>query len=229
MSAARLAVVGRNSLTHNEEVARELRERFRAAGVFVASVVSSAGAGKTTLFERTFEALLPVYQMAALVADPATDRDARRLARRHAPVRQITTGTAFAVDAGMVDRVIDGWDLQDLDFLLIENVGSLVGAGSYDLGEDLKMVLISVTEGEDTPLKYPAVFEQADAAVITKMDLADAADFHGDALHRNIEAVRPHVPIFEVSAKTGRGMRDYLTFLETRRLERTLDGLRVGG
>jgi len=227
MSAARLAIVSRNSLTYHEGTARALRERFRTAGVFVASVVSSSGAGKTTLFERTFDALLPVYQLAAVVADPATDRDARRLARRHAAVKQITTGAASALDAGMVERVIDGWDLQDLDFLLIENVGSLVGTSSYDLGEDLRIVLVSLTEGEDTPLKYPAAFQQADAAVITKMDLADAADFNGDALHRNIEAVRPNVPIFEVSAKTGLGMRDYLTFLETRRLERTLDGLSI--
>jgi len=123
--------------------------------------------------------------------------------------------------------VIDGWELEDLDFLLIENVGTLVGASSYDLGEDLRVVLVSVTETEDTPLKYPAIFKHADAAIVTKMDLADAADFNGDALHRNLEAVRPGIPIFEVSAKTGLGMRDYLTFLETRRLERTLDGLRV--
>jgi len=227
MSAARLAVVGRNSLTYNERVARELRERFRSAGVFVASVAASASSGKTALLERTLEALLPTYQIAAVVADPAGDCDARRLARRQALVRQITTGTAAALDAGMVDRVIDGWDLEDLDFLLIENVGTLVGASSYELGEDLRVVLVSVTDTEDTTLKYPAIFKCADAAVVTKMDLADAADFNGDASHRNIEAVRPGIPVFEVSAKTGWGMRDYLTFLETRRLERTLDGLGV--
>ena len=225
MSTSRLAVVGRNDLSHSQLVARDLRSRFRSARVFVASVASSPGAGKTALFERTLEALLPVYQMAAIVADPATDRDARRLARRRAQVRQISTGTAPYLDAGMVDRVLDGWDLDDLDFLLIENVGNLVCPSWHDLGEDLRIVLVSVTEGEDKPLKYPEIFKRADAAVVTKMDLADAVDFNGDALYSNIDAVRPGIPVFELSAKTGWGMRDYLTFLETCRLERTLEDL----
>jgi len=222
VSASRLAIVGRNDLTHGELAARGLRDRFRQAGVFVATAASSPGAGKTALFERTLEALVSVYQIAAIVADPATDGDARRLARPQVPVRQITTGAAAQLDAGMVDRVLRGWDLEGLDFLLIENVGSLVRSSSYDLGEDLRVVLVSVTESEDTPLKYPAIFEHADAVVVTKMDLADAADFNGEALHTNLEEIRPGIPVFEVSAKTGAGMRDFLMFLETCRLERTL-------
>ncbi|HKW02913.1 MAG TPA: hydrogenase nickel incorporation protein HypB [Vicinamibacterales bacterium] len=225
MNARRLALVGRNDLTHGELAARDLRHRFRQAGVFVASASSSPGAGKTALFERTLDALVSVYQIAAIAADPATDCDARRLALRRVPVRQITTGTAARLDAAMVGRVLDGWDLSDLDFLLIENVGSLIGSSAYDLGEDLRVVLVSVTEGADTPLKYPAIFEHADAAVVTKMDLADAVEFNGEALHANIEAVRPGVPVFEVSARTGVGMRDFLMFLETCRLERTLTEL----
>lgn len=222
MSARRLAIVGRNDLTHGELAARDLRHRFREAGVFVASAASSPGAGKTALFERTLDALVSVYQIAAIAADPATGRDATRLSRCQVPVRQVTTGAAGQLDAGMVDRVLDGWDLGDLDFLLIENVGNLVRSSSSDLGEDLRVVLVSVTESEDTPLKYPVIFQHADAAVVTKMDLADAANFNGDALHANIQRIRPGIPVFEVSAKTGAGMRDFLVFLETCRLERTL-------
>ena len=225
MSARRLAIVGRNDLTHTELAARSLRDRFRQAGVFVASAASSPGAGKTALFERTLEALVSVYQIAAIAADPATDRDAARLGQRRVPVRQIMTGAAAQLDAGMVARVLDGWDLGDLDFLLIENVGNLVCSSSYDLGEDLRLVLVSVTESEDTPLKYPTIFEHADAAVITKMDLADAAGFNGDALHTNLEDVRHGIPVFELSAKTGAGLHDFLMFLETCRLERTLTEL----
>jgi hydrogenase nickel incorporation protein HypB len=225
VSARRLAIVGRNDLTHTELAVRDLRHRFRRAGVFVASVASSPGAGKTALFERTLEALVSVYQIAAIAADPATDRDAARLAQRRIPVRQITTGAAPQLDAGMVARALDQWDLTDLDFLLIENVGNLVCPSSYDLGEDLRVVLVSVTEGEDIPLKYSAIFEHADAVVVTKMDLADAAGFNGDALHTNIDAVSPGIPVFELSAKTGAGLRDFLMFLETCRLERTLTEL----
>jgi len=225
VSAGRLAIVGRNDLPVSELAARKLRARFRQAGVFVASVASSPGAGKTALFERTLEALVSVYQIAAIAADPATDRDAARLARRRVPVRQITTGAAAQLDPGMVARVLDGWDLTGLDFLFIENVGNLVCPSSCDLGEDLRVVLVSVTESEDTPLKYPTIFEHADVAVITKMDLADAAGFNGDALHTNLEAVRPGIPVFELSAKTGAGLRDFLMFLETCRLERTLTEL----
>ena len=152
MSARQLAIVGRTDLTRGELAARTLRHRFQQAGVFVASAASSPGAGKTALFERTLEALVSVYQIAAIAADPATDRDAARLARRRVPVRQITTGAAAQLDAGMVARVLDGWNLTDLDFLLIENVGNLICSSSSDLGEDLRVVLVSVTECEDTPL-----------------------------------------------------------------------------
>lgn len=225
MSPARLAVVGRSSLTQSERVARDLRDRFRAAGVFVASIASSPGSGKTALLERMLEVLLPVYQIAAIVADPASHRDAARLDRSQALVRQITTRAAAHLDPAMIDRGLTGWDLDDLDFLFIENVGTLVCPVGYDLAEDLRLVLVSVTEGEDKPLKYPVIFAHADAVVVTKIDLADASEFNGDALYANLEQVHPGVPTFEVSAKTGRGMREYLTFLETCRLECTLGAL----
>jgi hydrogenase nickel incorporation protein HypB len=213
----RVVEVRRNVLKQNDLTARALRERFRAAGVFVTSVVSSPGSGKTALFERTLTLLRRRYEVAALVGDLATDNDAARLARSQAPVRQITTGTLCHLEAAMVERALDGWDLDRLDLLFIENVGNLVCPSSYDLGEDLRLVLISVTEGEDKPLKYPTIFNSADVAVVTKMDLADAVEFDAAALARNIQAVRPGMPIVHLSAKTGAGMDDYLALLEVRR------------
>jgi hydrogenase nickel incorporation protein HypB len=213
----RLVEVRRNVLKQNDITARALRERFRAADLFVTSVVSSPGSGKTALLERTLTLLRPRHCVAALVGDLATDNDAARLARSQAPVRQITTGTLCHLEAAMVERALDAWDLDTLDFLFIENVGNLVCPSSYDLGEDLRLVLLSVTEGEDKPLKYPTIFNSADVAVVTKMDLAEAAEFDQAASSRNIQAVCPGMPIFHVSSKTGAGMNEYLAFLESRR------------
>jgi hydrogenase nickel incorporation protein HypB len=213
----RLVEVRRNVLKQNDIAARALRDRFRDAGVFVTSVVSSPGSGKTALFERTLTLLRPRYQVAALVGDLATDNDAARLARSQAPVRQITTGTMCHLEAAMIERALDGWDLHRLDWLFIENVGNLVCPASYDLGEELRLVLVSVTEGEDKPLKYPTIFNSADVAVVTKMDLAEAVEFDAAALGRNIQAVRPGMPIVYVSSKTGAGMNEYLALLEARR------------
>src|SRR5207302_6760477 len=139
-----------------------------------------------------------------------------RLARSGAPVRQITTGTVCHLEAEMVRAALEGWRLDELDFLFVENVGNLVCPASYDLGEDLRLVLFSVTEGEDKPLKYPTIFNTADMAVITKMALAAATEFDAAAAHRNIQAVRPGMRIFHVSAKTGEGMDEWLQYLESR-------------
>jgi hydrogenase nickel incorporation protein HypB len=214
----RLVEVRRNVLKQNDIVARALRERFREAGVFVVSLVSSPGAGKTAFLERTLAFLRLRARVAALVGDLATENDAARLARSHVPVKQITTGTVCHLDGSMVQRALEGWDLNQLDFLFIENVGNLVCPSSYDLGEDLRCVLLSVTEGEDKPLKYPTIFNTADLAVITKVDLAGAVEFDDSAAKHNIWAVRPGMEILKVSAKTGEGLHEYLEFLERSRL-----------
>lgn len=213
MSEPRLVEVRRNVLKQNDIIARALREHFRAAGVFVVSLVSSPGSGKTTFLERTLTQLQPRYRVAALVGDLATENDAVRLARSKAPVKQITTGTLCHLEAAMVQNAMQEWDLQQLDFLFIENVGNLVCPSSYDLGENLRLVLMSVTEGEDKPLKYPTIFNSADVAVITKNELADAVEFDWEAAHKSIESVRPGMKIFRLSAKTGEGMENYLEFL----------------
>jgi len=213
MTEPRLVEVRRNVLKHNDVIARALREQFRAAGVFVVSLVSSPGAGKTMFLEKTLTQLQPRYRVAALVGDLATENDAVRLARSKAPVKQITTGTLCHLEAAMVQNALEGWNLHDLDFLFIENVGNLVCPSSYDLGENLRLVLMSVTEGEDKPLKYPTIFNSADVAVVTKDDLASAVEFDWEAARASIQSVRPGMKIFRLSGKTGQGMEEYLEFL----------------
>jgi hydrogenase nickel incorporation protein HypB len=212
----RLIEVRKNVLKQNDVIARALRERFRSAGVFVISLVSSPGSGKTAFLEKTLTLLRAKYRVAALVGDLATENDAERLARSQALVKQITTGTLCHLEAAMVQNALEGWNVDDLDFLFIENVGNLVCPSSYDLGEDLRLVLLSVTEGEDKPLKYPTIFNSADVAVITKMDLADAVEFNRDVAYKNIQAVRPGMKVIEVSAKTGAGLENYFAFLDRR-------------
>jgi hydrogenase nickel incorporation protein HypB len=212
----RLLEVRRNVLKQNDVVARALRDRFRAQGTFVVSLVSSPGAGKTAFLEKVLTLLRTDYRVAALVGDLATDNDALRLARSQAPVKQITTGTLCHLEAAMIERALDGWEIGDLDFLFIENVGNLVCPSSYDLGENLRLVLLSVTEGEDKPLKYPTIFNSADIAIITKSDLAEAVDFDEKTLTANIQAVRPGMLHFPVSAKSGKGMAECLAFIRAR-------------
>jgi hydrogenase nickel incorporation protein HypB len=213
----RLVQVRQNVLKHNDVAARALRERFRAAGTYVVSLVSSPGAGKTAFLEQVLGLLGGEFGVAALVGDLATDNDAKRLARSGAPVKQITTGTVCHLEAEMVGAALEGWPPQRPDFLFVENVGNLVCPASFDLGEDLRLVLFSVTEGEDKPLKYPTIFNTADVALITKTDLAAAVEFDGAAAHRSIQAVRPGMAVFEVSAKTGAGLGRLLDFLRSRR------------
>jgi hydrogenase nickel incorporation protein HypB len=217
----RLVEMRRHILKRNDEVARALRARFHAAGVYVVSLVSSPGSGKTAFLERVLASLRDRYRVAALVGDLATDNDSRRLARAEVPVKQITTGTVCHLEAEMVATALEGWRLEELDFLFIENVGNLVCPSSFDLGEDLRLVLFSVTEGEDKPLKYPTIFNTADVAIITKSDLAAAAEFDAVAARRSIEAVRPGMEIFVVSSKTGDGMDSWLSFLQMRRAARS--------
>lgn len=221
---ARIVEVRQAVLKKNDLAARALRAGW-AGGPLVVSLVSSPGAGKTTLLAASLARLRAEgAAAAALVGDLATDRDARALAASGAPVRQITTGTVCHLDAGMVGTHLDGWPeveslggVAALDYLFIENVGNLVCPSSYDLGEDFRAVLVSVTEGEDKPLKYPTIFNTSDLALVTKADLADAVDFDRAAALANVEAVRPGMPVLELSAKAGAGMEEWLELLGDRR------------
>lgn len=210
---ARIVEVRKNILRENDVRAGELRQRFDDAGVFVVSLVSSPGAGKTLLLEATVRVLSSRYRVAVLVGDLATEHDAQRLARTGVAVRQITTGTVCHLEAQMIDASIAGWNLAELDFLFIENVGNLVCPSSYDLGEHLRVVLLSVAEGEDKPVKYPTIFNTADVAIITKVDLAEAVEFSREDALRCLRAVRPGLTVLEVSAKTGTGMAAWLDAL----------------
>lgn len=210
----RMVEVRARILKENDVLARQLRERFEQAGVCVVSFVSSPGSGKTTFLEKLMTRMAVRHRIAALVGDLATENDAMRLARACPQVRQITTGTICHLDAKMIAAALEGWTLEELDFLLIENVGNLVCPSSYDLGERMRVVLLSATEGEDKPLKYPTIFNTADVALITKIDLATAAEFDREAAHRNILSVRPGMRILEVSAKTGAGMGEAESLLE---------------
>ena len=211
----RIVEVRQGLLKKNDLLARDLRQRFADSSVFVVSLVSSPGTGKTAFLEATLASLHPHARVAALVGDLATDNDAQRLGRSGAPVRQIVTGTVCHLEAEMVGKALEGWDLSALDYLFIENVGNLVCPASYDLGENLRVVLLSVTEGEDKPLKYPTIFNAADLAVITKMDLADAVGFDRETAHRNIREICPRIEIVETSARTGAGMAGWLARLDS--------------
>jgi len=218
MSQTRIVEVRAGILKKNDELARALRTRFEEAGVFVVNLVSSPGTGKTQFLERTLTELVARgLRTAALVGDLETDNDAKRLARSGAPARQINTHGRCHLEAEMIGDFLGEWDLASLDFLFIENVGNLVCPASYDLGEALRVALLSVTEGEDKPLKYPTMFNSADVAVITKMDLAEACDFDRDAAHAAIREVRPGMTILEVSSKRGTGMEEWMTMLHDRR------------
>jgi hydrogenase nickel incorporation protein HypB len=214
----RIVELRRGILKKNDELAAGLRQRFTSAGVLVLNLVSSPGTGKTSFLEKTLRDLRENgANVAALVGDLETDNDARRLAASGAPVRQINTHGICHLEAEMVARHLEGWDLAALDYLFIENVGNLVCPSSYDLGEKIRVALLSVTEGEDKPLKYPTLYNSADAVVITKIDLAEPCGFDRDAALSNINEIRPGVRVFETSVKTGAGLTDWINYLAAER------------
>ena len=193
-------------LDANDRLAERNRGFFAAKNLLVINVFSSPGSGKTSLLQKTAEMLRGRVRMGVIVGDLATDNDAERLSRADIPVVQITTGTMCHLDARMIAEAMKKMPLDDLDVLIIENVGNLVCPASYDLGEGVRVVLLSVTEGEDKPLKYPPMFHSADVALVTKSDLADAVDFNRDAALAALNKVAHHAHVIEVSSKTGEGM-----------------------
>lgn len=211
---SRLLEIHQDVLSKNDQLAKGLRKRFSEAGIFVVNLLASPGAGKTALLESTITSLTQAgIKTAVLVGDLATENDAKRLARTGVPVKQIETGSICHLEAEMIARYLEGWDLDQIDILFIENVGNLVCPSSYDLGEDSRVVLLSVTEGEDKPQKYPPIFSRADLVLITKMDLAEAAEFDVTAALSSIKSVSPKANILKTSAKNGAGMDAWLAFL----------------
>jgi len=206
----------RKILSENDRVAGELRARFAAHGILCLNLVSSPGAGKTSLLERTLEAFAPTQRVAVLTGDIQTDNDAVRLARFGFPARQITTGGTCHLDARMIEKAISDWNLGDLDVLLIENVGNLVCPSSYDLGEAAKIVVLSVTEGEDKPLKYPAMFFRSELLILNKIDLLPYVPFSIVQARENAQKVHPGMEIIEISCLTGEGLPNWQGWLENR-------------
>ena len=210
---SRTIPVHQSVLAKNDRLAERNRGYFQAKGLLVLNMVSAPGSGKTTFIEKTAKLLTGRLRTGVIVGDLATDNDAARLRAAEVPVVQITTGTVCHLEAEMVARAMAQLELDALDMLIIENVGNLVCPAVYDLGEDLRIVLLSTTEGEDKPLKYPPMFHSADVAVVTKMDLADAAGFARQTALKNLHQVSHHATVFELSARTGQGMKEWGDFL----------------
>jgi hydrogenase nickel incorporation protein HypB len=204
-------------LSDNDRAAAGLRERFQAGGTLCLNLIGSPGCGKTALLEKTLASLEAGSRVAVLTGDIQTDADARRLARYGFPVRQITTGGACHLDARMIVRSLEDWNTPDLDLLFIENVGNLVCPTSYDLGEHAKIVVLSVAEGEEKPLKYPGIFYKSELMVLSKIDLLPFVPFDRELAITNARTTNPKIEVVEVSAATGAGMAGWLAWLERRK------------
>jgi hydrogenase nickel incorporation protein HypB len=209
--------VEKKVLNENQIVAARLREKFQQQGIFCFNIISSPGSGKTSLLERTLERLPKHSRVAVLVGDLQTENDAKRLERFGFPVRQIITGGTCHLDARMIEKHLAEWDLAKLDTLIIENVGNLVCPTSYDLGEAFKVVLLSVTEGEDKPLKYPSIFFKSELMVLNKVDLLPYVPFDAAKAKENARKVHPGMEILELSCTTGAGLDEWMMWLEKKR------------
>jgi len=207
----------RKVLSENDKIAATLRARFQEHGILCLNTISSPGSGKTSLLERTLASLPSHDRVAVLTGDIQTDNDAARLRRFHFPVKQITTGGTCHLDARMIERHLADWKLEDLDLLFIENVGNLVCPSSYDLGEAAKIVLLSVTEGDDKPLKYPSIFFKSDLLILTKTDLLPYVPFDIETAAENARRIHPGIEIVKVSCLTGNGFHEWLMWLGERR------------
>ncbi|MGA2713737.1 MAG: hydrogenase nickel incorporation protein HypB [Bryobacteraceae bacterium] len=208
--------VNTSVLNENQRIAGRLRDEFAASGTLCLNFISSPGSGKTALLEKTLEFLPREVRAAVLTGDLQTDNDARRLARYGYPVRQITTVGACHLDARMVEKHLEGWRLADIDLLLIENVGNLVCPTSYELGEEAKIVVLSVTEGEDKPLKYPGIFRKAQLMILNKIDLLPYVPFEAELARENARRIHPEIEIIETSCTSGAGLDTWMDWLQRR-------------
>jgi hydrogenase nickel incorporation protein HypB len=209
--------LGQKVLNENARIASELRERFREHGILCLNLISSPGSGKTSLLERTLDRVPRTDRVAVLTGDIQTENDAARLRRFGFPVKQITTGGTCHLDALMIERHLEDWPLDNIGLLFIENVGNLVCPSSYDLGEEAKIVLLSVTEGEDKPLKYPSIFFKSELMILNKIDLLPYVPFNPGVAVENARRIHPGIEIAEVSCTTGEGLDSWMDWIGKRR------------
>jgi hydrogenase nickel incorporation protein HypB len=202
-----------NILERNDQVAAALQERFEKAGIFVINLLGSPGCGKTSLLEKTIKALKETLSIAVIEGDLFTAKDAERIEQHGVPVVQINTGGGCHLDANMIQGVLDCLDLGELDIIVIENVGNLVCPAEFNIGEDCKVTVLSITEGDDKPLKYPLIFKQASAVILNKVDLLPYTNFDLKAAEKDITAIHPGVTLLPVSCQTGEGLEAWFNWL----------------
>ena len=208
--------VEKKVLNENQILAEQLRERYRQRGILCVNLISAPGSGKTLLLEKTLERMDQGTRVAVLTGDLQTENDAQRLAKFGFPVKQIVTGGTCHLDARMVEKHLADWNLENIELLIVENVGNLVCPSSYDLGEDAKIVLLSTTEGEDKPLKYPSIFFKSELMILTKIDLLPYVPFKPDVAKENARRVHPQMEILEVSSTTGEGLDAWMNWITAR-------------
>lgn len=213
--AARTVSIGESLLAKNDRLAAANREQFNAAGLLTLNLVSSPGSGKTTLLEKTLTDLKSQYGFAVLEGDQQTANDADRIAATGVAVHQINTGAGCHLDAHMVGHGVEHFDLDETDILMIENVGNLVCPASFDLGEDMKVAVLSTTEGEDKPVKYPQMFRAAQLMIINKIDLLPYLDFDIAKCREYALQVNPGLTILELSCRSGEGLDSWYHWLKT--------------
>jgi len=208
--------IERKVLEKNDEIASQNRSLLKSHGIFTINIVSSPGAGKTSLLERTLEELGSTLQIGVIEGDVSTDIDAQRVARLNAPVVQIITNGGCHLEAKLVQDALAKLNLQQTRMLIIENVGNLVCPSTFDLGEAFKLVVASVPEGHDKPYKYTSMFMSADVIVLNKKDLMPYIDFDRDSFYKGVRAVNQKAPVFEISCRTGEGVQDFICWVRKR-------------
>jgi hydrogenase nickel incorporation protein HypB len=209
-----VVTVERKILKKNDEFANENRKVFKDKNIFAINLLSSPGSGKTSLLEQTLTKLSKTQNIAVVEGDVQTDNDAQRIAKLNIPVVQIITNGGCHLEAKLVQDALPNFDLDNLDLFVVENVGNLVCPANYDLGEDKKVVLLSTTEGDDKPLKYPAMFRVADIVIINKVDLLEYLDFDVETVKKNALQINPNLKFYETSCKTGFGLDEWISWLE---------------
>lgn len=207
-------IVGNGVAINNEELANKNKEIFDNNKIFAINLLGSPGAGKTRLIERLIGNIKPSYNMAVIEGDLYTAKDAMRIGKQNIEVIQLNTGGISNLDASMISTSIKHLDTDNLDFLIIENIGNLVIPDSYDLSEDMKIVVMSVTEGNDKPLKYPAMFKSSSVVILNKIDLIDSTDFDKNEFYRDIKALNKDIKVFEVSCREDIGIDEVSKYLK---------------